>query len=289
MDAPLPCGLSLITWLCLFNSARSFLCDPSSTSRKPLTDFTTMGKARVILSILALAVIGAGIAMQFFVILSGTSAGGPPKYVYMLQANTDNIPVSSNRNPVRWTFWGMCGSDGSPRNVNCDKPGAAPPFNPPQNFATAEGVPFQFTETSRFYNLSKSMWGMYLVALIFSVLSLATGIPALFRWTGGFKSGFAAMMAFLFQGLAAGLMSAWAVEGRDVFIKSGHAANVGYYAFGFAWGSVGCFLTAVVLYVLGGVVTAEGPARERRERKERAMRKAGGIPAEHQMQPGKEI
>ncbi|GAM90381.1 hypothetical protein ANO11243_084240 [Dothideomycetidae sp. 11243] len=241
-----------------------------------------MGAFRTVLSVIAIMFVGAGIAMQFMIMLSGSSAGSPTDFVYMLQTTTDNIPTL--RNPTRWTFLGLCGSDGGPRNVNCGKPGAAPPFDPPMNFATAINVPFQFIETSRFYNLSKAMFGMYLVATLFSVLSFFLSIPALFKLTGAFKGGFAAVLACLLQALAASLMTAWAVEGRNIFNMSGQTANIGLWAHGFAWGAVGAFSIASVLFVLAGVVTAEGPARERREREMRRNARKG-IVMETEQQP----
>lgn len=146
----------------------------------------------------------AGIALQFLVILSGSSAGAPTDLVYMLQTTTNGIPTF--RNPTRWTFLALCSSDGGPRNTDCGKTGAAAPFNPPQNFATAMYVPYQFIMTSRFYNLSRAMFGMWIVGTFFAVFSVCLSIPALFNLTGSFKGGFCTMLACLFQALAASLM-----------------------------------------------------------------------------------
>ena len=159
-----------------------------------------------ILRAIALLCVCAGIVLQFLVMLSGSSAGGPVNRVYFLQTTTDYIPTL--RNPARWTFLAMCGSTNSTRsvNINCGETAAAPPFDPPMNFATSQGVPFQFLETSRFYWLSKAMFGLYLVATFFSLLSLCTGLAALFKLTGDFKSGFTAILACVFQALASGVM-----------------------------------------------------------------------------------
>ena len=182
-------------WVPSVSALRAIRCESSA-------DFPITG---IPLSIAALVFVGGGIVMQLLVIMSGSSAGYPTNQIYMLQAATDNIPTQ--RNPTRWTFLGMCGSDGGPTNTDCAPTGAAPPFNPPQNFATTVQVPWQFMETARFFYLSKAMFGMYLMAILFSVLCMALSIPALFGVTGAFKGGFSIMLACLFQALSAALMT----------------------------------------------------------------------------------
>jgi len=50
---------------------------------------------------------------------------------------------------------------------------------------------------------------------------------------------------------------------------------------------MGCFSIASVLYVLAGVVTGEGPARERREREERAIEQHGIVVMHESLHEGK--
>jgi len=66
--------------------------------------------------------------------------------------------------------------------------------------------------------------------------------------------------------------SAWTVEGRDIFLKANLASHVGMLALCLAWGAVGCFSAASILFVLGGVVTGAGPRAEREAREAKKNR-----------------
>lgn len=62
--------------------------------------------------------------------------------------------------------------------------------------------------------------------------------------------------------IAASLMTAVFVRGRDEFHNAGINASLGVKAFGFTWGSVGCLLFAT----LGFCCVACGPGRTGRTR-----------------------
>ncbi|KAF2225336.1 SUR7/PalI family-domain-containing protein [Elsinoe ampelina] len=210
-----------------------------------------MGAARPLFGFLGLALLAAGVVLQFFVILSGTSTGTPTDLSYFLQVSTDG--VSGARNPSRWTYWGICGADGS-RNVDCGALVPAHPFDPPRNFGTDSGLPEGFIGTRKFFLLSRFAWVFYLMALVFAAFALLTGVLALCTRLGAYISGFNAMVALFFQTLAAALMTAWSVEGRNIFRANNQEASLGRYAYGFTWGAVAAFMLSTVLFCIGGSV-----------------------------------
>ncbi|TKX19054.1 SUR7-like protein [Elsinoe australis] len=210
-----------------------------------------MGAARPLVGLLALAFLAGGVVLQFFVILSGTSAGTPTDLTYFLQASTNGI--SGARNPSRWTYWGICSADGS-RNVDCGALVPAHPFDPPSNFGTESNIPQQFVGTNRFFLLSRFAWVFHLVALVFAALALLTGVLALCTRLGAYISGFNAMIALFFQTLAAALMTAWTVLARNIFRANNQDASLGRYGYGFTWGAVAAFFISTVLFCIGGSV-----------------------------------
>jgi hypothetical protein len=80
--------------------------------------------------------------LQFFTILSGAVHSSPINQFYFLETSTAGIPNA--RNPSRWTFFAICGVDGSGHNSNCGRVVPALPFDPPRNFGTDVNVPQQF-------------------------------------------------------------------------------------------------------------------------------------------------
>jgi hypothetical protein len=163
-----------------------------------------MTPAGPILAILSLILVGGGILLQFFTILSGGINSAPLNKFYFLQASTANI--AGARNPSRWTFFAICGVDGS-LNANCGKAVPALPFDPPRNFGTTNGVPEQFIGTHMYYYLSRFMFAFYLIALFFAAVALLTGLLALVSRLGGYISSMTTFVALFFQSLAAALMT----------------------------------------------------------------------------------
>jgi len=207
--------------------------------------------AHPLLSFVSLLLVAGGIVLQFFVILSGGINSSPLNHVYFLEAATNGIPNA--RNPSRWTYWAICAvSDGL--NADCGRPVPALPFSPTHrtNFATAQGVPKAFVGTHKFYYLSRFAWVFYLLALLFAVTALLTGMLALCTRFGAYLSSLNAFIALFWQTLAASLMTAWTVQARNVFLANNQTASLGRYAYGFTWGAVACLLFATVLFCAAG-------------------------------------
>ena len=168
-----------------------------------------MAGARPFLSLAAIILLAGGIVLQFFCVLSGAVHSSPVNLVYFLQASTDG--VSGGRpnlpNPIRWTFFALCGSDGT-RNSNCYPVRAALPFDPSTNFDTNSGLPNAFMDgNNKFYLLSRFFFAFYLIALFFAVISFLLSVFALCARLGSYLTGFTVFLALFFQTLTAALMT----------------------------------------------------------------------------------
>ncbi|KAI8937551.1 hypothetical protein NX059_005268 [Plenodomus lindquistii] len=229
------------------------------------------GPARPILAFASLILLAGGIVLQFFIILSGAVNSSPMNLFYFLEASTNGI--TNARNPSRWTFFAICGADpSSNHNANCGAVVPALPFDPPRNFGTTQGVPEQFIGTNQYYYLSRFMFAFYLIALFFAAVALASGVLALCSRLGGYLSAMTTFVALFFQTLAAALMTAWVVKGRDAFRSAGQDASIGKYLMGFAWATVAAFFLATVMFCLGGKLGGDSSSGMRRSRSTKSSR-----------------
>jgi len=232
--------------------------------------------ARPIFGFVSLILVAGGLLLQFLVILSGAVNGSPENQIYFLQASGLGR-IAGARNPSRWTFFAVCGADSTGHNSNCGAVVPALPFDPPRNFGTKTNVPAPFIGTHKFYYLSRFMFAFYLIALLFGVFALFTGLLALCSRLGGYLSGLNASIALFFQTLAAALMTAWTVEGRNAFNKNGYSATLGKKAYGFTWGAMACYLIATVLFCMGGAVGRDRSGTVSRKRSTRSTRSRGSF------------
>ncbi|KAL9088341.1 MAG: hypothetical protein Q9165_006266 [Trypethelium subeluteriae] len=223
-----------------------------------------MPASRPLLGFTSLILLAGGILLQFLVILSGTTQSNPENQIYFLQTSTNGIPGA--RNPSRWTFFSICGVDGNGRNTNCGATVPALPFSPPNphDFGTAVGVPPDFIGTNHYFYLSRFMFAFYLVALFFSVISLFTGLLALCSRLGGYISALNVGIALFFQSLAAALLTACFIQGRDAFRRAGQQASIGVKAIAFTWAALACFFLCTVLFCIGGSVSKQSSSSRRR-------------------------
>jgi len=215
-----------------------------------------MGPTRPILAILSLILTAGAVLLQFFVILTGGVNSAPLNRFYFLEASTSNIPNA--RNPSRWTFFAICGAGDNGYNDNCGKSVPALAFDPPRNFGTTENIPEQFMATHMYFYLSRFMFAFWLIALVFGSIALLTGLLALVSRLGGYISSLTTFIALFFQALAAALMTAWVVKGRNAFRSAGQEAHIGKYLMGFAWASTAAFFLATVTFCLGGRLGGDG-------------------------------
>lgn len=207
------------------------------------------------MSIVSLLLIAGAIVMTFFIVLSGSHVGNPENQVYFLQADTGSISNANSayRNPARWTYLALCGVQNG-KNANCNPTHAAFPFSPARNFDTTQGVPSAFIGTHHYYYLSRFAWAFYIIALFFAVVAFFLGLLALCTRLGAYLSGLNAMLALFFQTLAAALMTAWTVQGRDHFRQNNTSASLGVKAYAFSWAPWACYFIATILFCAGGGV-----------------------------------
>ncbi|TID16808.1 SUR7-domain-containing protein [Venturia nashicola] len=206
--------------------------------------------ARPVLALVSLLLLAGGIVMQFLVILSGAVRGSPENQIYFLQSTTRGIPNA--RNPTRWAFFALTGVDDNRLNSNYGSTVPALPFDPPRNFGTQSGIPTSFLGTHYYYYLSRFMFAFYLIALFFAVIAFLTGLLALCTRLGAYLSSLNTALAFFFQALAASLMTAWTVKGRNRFRSAGQDSHLGVKAHAFTWAAFACFFLATITFCLGG-------------------------------------
>jgi len=209
--------------------------------------------ARPFIALISLILVAGAIVLQFFIILSGGIDSTPENRIFFLQADTNGIPNA--RNPSRWTYWAICGVDSDTGfNSDCGAPVAALPFDPKHrtNFGNTFNLPPEFQTGMKFYYMSRFAWVFYLIALLFSVTAFATGALALCTRIGAYLSAVTTFFALGWQTLAAALMTAWTVEGRNAFQRNGQGATLGQYAYGFTWGAVAVLFLATITFCLAG-------------------------------------
>ncbi|KAI9670715.1 MAG: hypothetical protein M1817_003825 [Caeruleum heppii] len=206
-----------------------------------------MAAGKPLLGLASLILTAGACLLLFLVILCGANASNPLPQFWLFRASTDGI---SSAPPVStWTLWNTCdGSSGL--NANCGPVKPAHPFDPPRNFDTEEGIPPGFVGTRKFYFLSRFAFAFILMALFFAVCSLFTGLLALCTRIGGAISGLLASFALFWQALAASLLTANYVIGRDNFRREGRDASLGIKAFAFLWTVVACLLLSTVLFFM---------------------------------------
>ncbi|KAH7381686.1 SUR7/PalI family-domain-containing protein [Pyrenochaeta sp. MPI-SDFR-AT-0127] len=234
------------------------------------------GPARPILAFGSLILLAGGVLLQFFTILTGAINSSPLNQFYFLEASTNNIPNA--RNPSRWTFFAICGADPTTgHNANCGNIVPALPFDPPRNFGTEENIPEQFLNTNMYFLLSRFMFAFYLIALFFAAIALLSGVLALCSRLGGYLSAMTTAVALFFQSLAAALLTAWVIKGRNAFRSANFEAHVGRYLLAFAWASMACFFLATIMFCIGGKVGGDRSSGVKRSRSARSNRSRGSF------------
>ncbi|KAI9745297.1 MAG: hypothetical protein M1818_001577 [Claussenomyces sp. TS43310] len=185
------------------------------------------------------------ILLMFFVVLGGVSHSTPLNKVHFLQADTSKI---TGARPIsRWNYFYVCGAD----NRDCGDAVPALPFGYAWIGNTA-GVPSALlgkhgkgTTSQYYYYIWRFGWVFYLIALVFAVLSLFTGLVSFHK----IGSGISSLLCFIatgFMTLAASLMTVEFVKARDVFNKNNMSASLGKYAFGFTWAALVCLCLATL-------------------------------------------
>jgi len=227
-----------------------------------------MAATRPLMVLLGLIFLAGGMLLQFLTVLSGGVKSFPENLIYFLEAGTNGIAGAPN--PVRWTYFALCGVDGNGHNANCGKATAALPFNPSQNFHTSTPIKGQFYT-------SRAMFAFYLIALFFAAIALLTGLLAICTRLGSYLSSLMTFIAMVMQAVTAALMTAWTIKGRNSFRSAGMSAKLGVKAYAFTWTALACFLISSILFCLGGAANKDRSNRRGMFGRSRSTRSRGSF------------
>ncbi|KAF7542223.1 hypothetical protein G7Z17_g11774 [Cylindrodendrum hubeiense] len=203
------------------------------------------------LGLAGLVLTAASIVLLLFIILAGVSDTAPLKLTYFLRADTEGI--TGARDTTQWTFFYFCGRD----NKDCSHARPAPAFgrawdsNPDNAPSQLVGGHGGDTTSTKFFYLWRFAWVMILITLFFEVLAFFSGFLACCGRLGAAISGLVSLVALFFSSAAMSLMTATFVLARDAFRSDNRTAQIGTYAFGFAWGSWAALFLATMLFCIG--------------------------------------
>lgn len=206
---------------------------------------------RRLLTIAPLTLVAGSSAMLFFILLTGATEN----LAFLNKFYFSSVTTSAE---TRWTLYAMCTplADGT---VYCSPKEAAYPYSPADNFGD-NLVPAEFVKNrNTYYYLLRISYGWFLVALMFSLLSLA---PILWScmWRGfltGFFASFVVGMAFLFSVLGALFVTAAHAKGVHVFQKAGYQAKLGKVMMIIVWLHVALLLISWMWMIFVGLHGAE--------------------------------
>jgi hypothetical protein len=189
--------------------------------------------------------------MLFFVILAGVSDVSPLNKTYFLSADTSGITGARDR--TQWTYFYMCG----PGNDDCSGAWPAPPFgwawdaNPTNAPAELVGDHGSGTTSIYYYYMWRFGWVLYLMSLLFAIISFFTGFMSCLGRLGSALAGFSTAVTLFFYSIAVSLMTAVFIKARDAFSAADRDAEIGIYAFGFSWGAWAALFLALFLFCVG--------------------------------------
>ncbi|KAH7176542.1 SUR7/PalI family-domain-containing protein [Dactylonectria macrodidyma] len=203
------------------------------------------------LGLAGLVLTAASIVLLFFIILPGVTNTAPLRLTYFLRADTDGI--TGARDTTQWTFFYFCGLN----NKDCGRARPAPAFGRAWD-SNADNVPSQLigshggdTTSTKFFYLWRFAWVLILITLFFEILAFFSGFLACCGRLGAAISGLISAVALFFSSVAMSLMTATFVLARNAFRSDNRDANIGSYAFGFAWASWAALFLATILFCIG--------------------------------------
>ncbi|KAK5656358.1 hypothetical protein OQA88_4738 [Cercophora sp. LCS_1] len=223
-----------------------------------------MAISHVGLSLISMIFLAASLVMLWFVILSGLTNTSPLNKTYFLRANTAGI--TGARPITQWTYFFICG-DGN-RDCGSAHPALpigyawdSDPSNAPEELVGGYGGD---TTSFTYWYLWRFGTVFYLITLFFMVIAFFSSFLACCGRLGSALSGLVAGTALLFNTVAVSLMTATFVKMRNAFIAEDRDAQIGAWAFGFAWGSWAALLISTILFCLGRRSKNDAPRTARR-------------------------
>ncbi|KAK4218983.1 SUR7/PalI family-domain-containing protein [Rhypophila decipiens] len=202
------------------------------------------------LSLISMIFLSGSLVMLWFIILSGVTSTPPLRQTFFLRADTNGI---TGAKPVsQWTYFYICGPD----NTDCGPAHPALPLgsawesnprNAPEELVGNYG---DNTTSFTYWYMWRFGWVFFLLALFFEVVTFFAGFLACCSRLGSAISGLIALTALLFYSVAVSLMTATFVKTRNAFVSAGRPAELGTYAFGFAWGGWAALFISSILFCI---------------------------------------
>lgn len=229
-----------------------------------------------ILGTAALFLISASLMFLWFIILSGVTDRSPLSKTYFLRADTSGI--TGARDVTQWTYFFFCGRD----NHDCGHPRPAPALGKAWD-GRASSVPAGLigshgghTTSFHYYYMWRFGWTFFLITLFFETLTFFSAFLACCGRLGAAVAAFISLVALFFSTIATVLMTAVFIEARNRFRDAGRSANIGPYAYGFAWASWVLLFLSTVLFLLGIIGSRSDKGYSgRRFRRNRSVRSRG--------------
>jgi hypothetical protein len=229
-----------------------------------------------ILGTAALFLISVSLMFLWFIILSGVTDRSPLSKTYFLRADTSGI--TGARDVTQWTYFFFCGRG----NNDCGHPRPAPALGKAWD-GRASNVPADLigshgghTTSFHYYYMWRFGWTFFLITLFFETLTFFSAFLACCGRLGAAVAAFVSLVALFFSTIATVLMTAVFVETRNRFRNAGRSANIGSYAYGFAWASWLLLLLSTILFLLGIIGARRDKGYSgRRFRRNRSVRSRG--------------
>lgn len=202
---------------------------------------------RTIDSITLLFLAGATL-LAFFVILCGAKKTGFLKKFYWMRADTSSITTQAGRGETYWLNYMYCTKANSSVSdySYCSGKKPAYPFSPRENFGSGVTLPSDFNKRkNKFYYLSRVGWSMWLVGLLFLVVSLLPFmLQSCIKHTMVYViSTMSVWAAWFYLTLGACLWTSAFVMGKHAFTNDGISAKLGVKMFACLWTTI--FLISV--------------------------------------------
>ncbi|XBW35217.1 hypothetical protein QEN19_000780 [Hanseniaspora menglaensis] len=195
---------------------------------------------RKIIDFTSLFLLAGATLLAFFVILCGGKKTGLLSKFYWLKADTSGIPNAPSE--TYWLNYMYCGKgDNSSNYQSCSGKKPAYPFSPKNNFRTTVNVPSAFIDDrDKYYYLSRVGWSMWLVGLVFLVLSFAPIIASICVVVPKIHIASTVLIwsAWFYLTLGACLWTSAFALGKNAFTDAGRSAHLGVKMFAFIWTTV---------------------------------------------------
>ncbi|ORY74613.1 actin cortical patch SUR7/pH-response regulator pali, partial [Protomyces lactucae-debilis] len=216
-------------------------------------------------SIVPIILLLGAMLLLLFTVLAGARTGSPLDKFYFLQAQLSADGLSSPSGFLRWTTWNICGQENG-NNVNCGKIQAAHPFAPARQLTNASpSLPTAITSNdTQSYITSRAFFAFLLMGLFFTFVALLASLVGCLGRLGGFIGLLTAFVAFIFDGIAAALMTVVYIRGRSRFRDAGIPADVGVKLFAFMWTATAICLICAVLFAVAACIPSDKPRRTKR-------------------------